>query len=324
MAIDGRQQHHTCFRKWTSHRLYPTQKQRGILRDSRKCRKQGRSGTPRACPLCRAHTIFKGTRRRRAWHILNRMELVGGELNAYTTKEETLVYSVFPAGNMERAVELIADLVQNSIFPEKELEKEREVVLEEIHSYRDTPSESIYDDFEDLVFAGHPLGHNILGSEKSLSRIGQTECRRYLTELLCACQHGAFRRWENLARTNDKTCRTLFCRHAPQARTTATHSGMHSLAVLRNTQHQKPSSPLHHRCAHIRNARQPQICIAAAQQHARRPRHELRAQRGHTRTPWLCLHRGSSNHIVHRLRAFHRVFRLRCPPNRKMPAACRQ
>ena len=117
------------------------------------------------------HTIFKGTRRRRAWHILNRMELVGGELNAYTTKEETLVYSVFPAGNMERAVELIADLVQNSIFPEKELEKEREVVLEEIHSYRDTPSESIYDDFEDLVFAGHPLGHNILGSEKSLSRI---------------------------------------------------------------------------------------------------------------------------------------------------------
>ena len=129
------------------------------------------------------HTIFKGTRRRRAWHILNRMELVGGELNAYTTKEETLVYSVFPAGNMERAVELIADLVQNSIFPEKELEKERKVVLEEIHSYRDTPSESIYDDFEDLVFAGHPLGHNILGSEKSLSRIGQTECRRYLTEL---------------------------------------------------------------------------------------------------------------------------------------------
>ena len=78
------------------------------------------------------HTIFKGTSRRRAWHILNRMELVGGELNAYTSKEETLVYSLFPKGNMPRAMELIADLVQNSVFPEHELEKEREVVLEEI------------------------------------------------------------------------------------------------------------------------------------------------------------------------------------------------
>lgn len=129
------------------------------------------------------HTIFKGTRRRRSWHILNRMELVGGELNAYTTKEETLVYSVFPTGNMERAVELIADLVQNSIFPERELELEREVVLEEIHSYRDTPSEAVYDDFEDLLFAGNPLGHNILGTEETLAEIGTNECRRYLTDL---------------------------------------------------------------------------------------------------------------------------------------------
>ena len=95
------------------------------------------------------HTIFKGTSRRRAWHILNRMELVGGELNAYTSKEETLVYSLFPKGNMPRAMELIADLVQNSVFTEHELEKEREVVLEEILSYRDTPSEAVYDDFEE-------------------------------------------------------------------------------------------------------------------------------------------------------------------------------
>lgn len=129
------------------------------------------------------HTIFKGTRRRKAWHILNRMELVGGELNAYTTKEETLVYSVFPAGNMERAVELIADLVQNSTFPHRELEKEREVVLEEIMSYRDTPSEAVYDDFEDLMFAGNPLGHNILGSADRLAAIGSEECRGYLSSL---------------------------------------------------------------------------------------------------------------------------------------------
>ena len=126
------------------------------------------------------HTIFKGTRRRKAWHILNRMELVGGELNAYTTKEETLVYSVFPSGNMQRAMELLSDLVENSMFPEHELEKEREVVLEEIHSYRDSPSEAVYDDFEDLIFAGNPLGHNILGCEATLERIGTEECRAYL------------------------------------------------------------------------------------------------------------------------------------------------
>ena len=129
------------------------------------------------------HTIFKGTRRRRAWHILNRMELVGGELNAYTTKEETLVYSVFPSGNMERAVELISDLVLNSVFPAKELEKEKEVVAEEIHSYRDTPSEAIYDDFEDLIFKGGELGHNILGTADCLANIGTNECLDYLKNL---------------------------------------------------------------------------------------------------------------------------------------------
>lgn len=129
------------------------------------------------------HTIFKGTRKRRAWHILNRMERVGGELNAYTTKEETLVYSIFPSGNMPRAVELIADLVLNSVFPERELEKEREVVLEEILSYRDTPSEAIYDDFEDLIFKGTDLGHNILGTEDCLEKMSSEDCRNYLKRL---------------------------------------------------------------------------------------------------------------------------------------------
>lgn len=129
------------------------------------------------------HTIFKGTSRRRAWHILNRMELVGGELNAYTTKEETLVYSLFPTGNMPRAMELIADLVQNSIFPDRELEKEREVVLEEILSYRDSPSEAIYDDFEDLIFAGNALGHNILGDETSLQGLSSEKCRKFIENL---------------------------------------------------------------------------------------------------------------------------------------------
>ena len=87
------------------------------------------------------HTLFKGTRRRSSWHVINRMETVGGELNAFTTKEETVVYSVFPSGCAARAIELIADLASESQFPARELDKEREVVTDEINSYRDTPSE---------------------------------------------------------------------------------------------------------------------------------------------------------------------------------------
>lgn len=126
------------------------------------------------------HTIFKGTVRRRAWHIINRMEAVGGELNAYTTKEETVIYSAFPGNNPRRAAELIADLVANSQFPAAELEKEREVVADEIDSYLDTPSEAVYDDFEDLMFAGSSLGHNILGTRQALERFDSEHCRHYL------------------------------------------------------------------------------------------------------------------------------------------------
>ncbi|MBQ9076882.1 MAG: insulinase family protein [Muribaculaceae bacterium] len=126
------------------------------------------------------HTIFKGTARRRSWHIINRMESIGGELNAYTTKEETMLYSVFPNGYLGRALELIADLVTSSQFPETELAKEREVVADEINSYLDTPSEAIFDDYEDLLFAGSSLGHNILGSVESLSGFTSDVCRDYL------------------------------------------------------------------------------------------------------------------------------------------------
>lgn len=126
------------------------------------------------------HTIFKGTQKRSSWHIINRMEAVGGELNAYTTKEETVVYSIFPSGNASRAIELIADLALNSRFPEKELAKEREVVIDEIYSYRDTPSEAIYDDFEELALAGTPLAHNILGSPESVRNLGTVDCRGFL------------------------------------------------------------------------------------------------------------------------------------------------
>lgn len=127
------------------------------------------------------HTIFKGTLRRRPWHIINRMEAVGGELNAFTTKEETTLYTIFPQGTAARAIELVADLAINSQFPEHEVEKEREVVIDEINSYRDTPSEAVYDDFEDLVYAGSPLGHNILGSATSVASLDGADCRRFLS-----------------------------------------------------------------------------------------------------------------------------------------------
>ena len=140
------------------------------------------------------HTIFKGTQRRSAWHIINRMEAIGGELNAFTTKEETVVYTAFPArgGGLARATDLVADLIINSRFPDAELAKERQVVADEIDSYLDQPAEAVYDDFEDLIFAGHPLGHNILGTPQTLSKFTSAECRTWLADNYTARRMVAF------------------------------------------------------------------------------------------------------------------------------------
>lgn len=126
------------------------------------------------------HTIFKGTERRTSWHISNRMEAIGGELNAYTNKEGTSVYTVAPAGYEERGVELIADLITNASFPASELEKEREVIVEEINSYLDNPSESVFDQYEDLIYRGSSLAHNILGTPESVREISGADCRRFV------------------------------------------------------------------------------------------------------------------------------------------------
>lgn len=116
------------------------------------------------------HMLFKGTSKRRSSHIINRLENVGGELNAYTSKEETVVYAAVLTEHTERAMELIGDMVFNSIFPQKEIEKEIEVVVDEILSYNDSPSELIYDDFEELLFAGHSIGKHILGKPEILEK----------------------------------------------------------------------------------------------------------------------------------------------------------
>jgi predicted Zn-dependent peptidase len=129
------------------------------------------------------HILFKGTTRRRAWHILNRMEAVGGDLNAYTNKEETVIYASFLAADLPRAVELLTDIVFRSTFPQSEIDKEVEVIIDEIQSYEDTPSELIFDDFEDMLFRGHPLGHNILGSPDLLRGFGSADAKAFTNRL---------------------------------------------------------------------------------------------------------------------------------------------
>lgn len=126
------------------------------------------------------HLIFKGTSRRKAFHILSRMEDVGGEVNAYTTKEETCIHASFLHDYYDRFLDLLSDILFRSTFPEKAIETEKEVVLDEINSYKDSPSEQIYDDFEDQVFMNHPLGRSILGSRELLPKLSREQIISFL------------------------------------------------------------------------------------------------------------------------------------------------
>jgi len=141
------------------------------------------------------HMLFKGTTKRKAYYILSRLEDVGGELNAYTTKEETAIHASFLKDDYERTIELISDIAFNSVFPEKEIEKEKDVVIEEINSYLDNPGELIFDDFEELIFAGQTIGHNILGTTgivKSFTQktISDFISRHYNTDQMVFCSVG--------------------------------------------------------------------------------------------------------------------------------------
>lgn len=126
------------------------------------------------------HLIFKGTHKRKAWHILNRMENVGGDLNAYTNKEETVIYCAFLKEHFHRAAELLTDIVYSSTFPQREIDKEVEVIIDEIQSYEDSPAELIFDDFEELIFPGHPLGRNILGKPDRLREFRSDDALRFV------------------------------------------------------------------------------------------------------------------------------------------------
>ncbi len=126
------------------------------------------------------HCVFKGTSHRKAFHILTRMEDVGGEINAYTTKEETCLYASFTNAHLERALELLCDIAFHSVFPEKEIVKEKSVIVDEINSYKDSPSDEINDRFEELMYANHSLGHDILGTPKHLKSFDAKAMRGFM------------------------------------------------------------------------------------------------------------------------------------------------
>jgi predicted Zn-dependent peptidase len=126
------------------------------------------------------HTLFKGTSKRKAYHINNRLDNVGGEFNAFTTKEETVIQACVISADFARAVELIADVTFNSIFPPHEIIREKQVIFEEIDSYDDSPGDLIFDDFEDLLFDGYPIGRNILGTKKTVKNFSTEDVMKFV------------------------------------------------------------------------------------------------------------------------------------------------
>lgn len=165
------------------------------------------------------HCIFKGTQKRKSHHIINRIDSVGGELNAYTSKEETVVYASFLTEYYSRALELFADIVFNSTYPEKEIEKEKDVVIEEINSYKDSPAELIFDEFEQQVYKNHPLGNLILGSPKDIKRFNSSHIinfikRIYNTDEMVICSVGKINMKDII-----KLCEKYFSDFEPNLRT---------------------------------------------------------------------------------------------------------
>ncbi|NEW84642.1 MAG: insulinase family protein [Mariniphaga sp.] len=141
------------------------------------------------------HTIFKGTLKRKSFHILSRLEDVGGEMNAYTTKEETAIHASFLTEYYQRTIELFSDILINSTFPDQELKKEQDVIIDEINSYNDSPSELIFDEFEELIFEGHPIGRNILGTPENVKAFTREDiqcfmAKNYNTDQMVICSVG--------------------------------------------------------------------------------------------------------------------------------------
>lgn len=136
---------------------------------------EGEEGVAHFCE----HVTFKGTKKRSAIQILNCLESVGGDLNAFTNKEDTIFYAAILKEHLNRAVDLLMDIVFNSVYPEQEIMHEVDVICDEIESYNDSPAELIYDEFENMLFSGHPLGHNILGTRERVQTFTSAHARRF-------------------------------------------------------------------------------------------------------------------------------------------------
>lgn len=137
--------------------------------------REGEAGLAHFCE----HAAFKGTARRKAWQIIQTLEGVGGELNAYTNKEATVYYCAIQREHLAKAIDLLTDMVFHASYPDAELEREKEVICDEIESYNDSPAELIFDEFENIIFKGHPLGHNILGTKESVRAFTSADLRRF-------------------------------------------------------------------------------------------------------------------------------------------------
>ena len=153
------------------------------------------------------HMLFKGTDKRKAFHIISRLEDVGGDINAYTSKEETCVYASFLKSDYARAAEIIQDVLFHSAFPVKELKKEKDIIIDEINSYLDDPADLIFDEFEEHLFQGHPIGRNILGTIESLGKIERPHILKFLNDnyattemVICSVGNISFNRWLNIIR----------------------------------------------------------------------------------------------------------------------------
>lgn len=185
------------------------------------------------------HMIFKGTEHHKANYILNRIESVGGELNAYTTKEETFVYSIFMKEHFLRAFDLLTDLVFYSSFPKIEIEKEKDVILDEISSYEDSPSELIFDDFENLLYKEHALGHNILGEEETLERFSTTTGKSFMNRYYTPGNMVFFSMgdipFNKIVKWAESLFSTLPAHSSPQKRKAPTLSSASSLTMSKET-----------------------------------------------------------------------------------------
>jgi len=194
------------------------------------------------------HVIFKGTKKRKAFHILSRMEDVGGELNAYTTKEETCVYTSFMPCYYERSLELLKDVFFDAVFPKKEIEKEKTVVLDEINAYKDNPSEQIFDDFEEQVFDNHTLGNNILGKPKLVQSFNKKKIeafinKNYSTQEIVICSVGNIsfdkliktieKHFDSICRKSGTTHRKKYLNYSPTFKEKK-HNGYQTHCILGN------------------------------------------------------------------------------------------